>query len=121
MTVYNFVRNVLTTAGIQDLHVVQKFVGTARTMGFEGDLSDGDQRLLKKLVLDRVASTGKQVTASAGAEKFTSHARFEEIDSLRGRNLCPRCKTEMNPAVKLADYQIAKYCKACKVALWPDE
>ncbi len=123
--VYDFVRTVLASAGIEDSGLIEKSVGTVRSMGFEDLLDLSDQRVLGKILLARAPTmsgshAGRQVTASASTEPVTASTKFEEIDSLRGRNLCPRCKKEMNPGVKLADYQTAKYCKGCKVALWPN-
>lgn len=127
MTVYDFVRSVCAQAGINDGATVEKLVGTARTMGFEdGKFDLSDQKQLGKILLPNAPKTagshaGKPVTASADPQSVVAHTRFEEIESMRGKNLCPRCKKEMNPGVKLADYQTAKYCKTCKVALWPDD
>lgn len=126
MTVYNLVRMVLATTGITDTSTIQKFVGTARTMGFEDDMDLTDELALGKILLSRAPKTagshaGIPITASVDPQPVVAHTRFEEIESLRGKNLCPRCKKEMNPGVKLADYQMAKYCKGCKVALWVDQ
>ncbi len=126
MKVYDFVRVVFAEVGITDTATIQKIVGTARSMGFEDGLNLTDQKQLGKILLARAPKTagshaGIPVTASVDPQPVAAHTRFEEIESLRGQNLCPRCKKEMNPGVKLADYQTAKYCKGCKVALWPDQ
>jgi len=127
MKVYDFVRTVFAQAGIDDQGAIERGVGTARAMGFKDGFDPSDQRVLGKVLLRRgnapiVAGShaGQPVTASIAKEKVTASTNFDEIESLRGRNLCPRCKKEMNPGVKLADYQMAKYCKGCRVALWPD-
>lgn len=126
MKVYDFVRMVLKQAGIQDAATVERFVGDARVMGFHDDMDLTDERQLGKLLLSRApqvagSHAGRPVTASVDLKSVTAATKFEEIDSLRAKNLCPRCKREMNPGVKLADYQTTKYCKHCKVALWPDD
>ena len=126
MKVYDFVRAVLEQAGTPDAATVEHAVGTARAMGFEDGIDLTDQRQLGKILLSRAPKTagshaGQPVTASVDPQSVVAHTRFEEIESMRGKNLCPRCKREMNPGVKLADYQTAKYCKTCKVALWPDD
>jgi len=123
MHIYKLVRMMLAGAGITDTPTIQKYVGTARTMGFEDELSDSNTKLLTDLLLPRIAKKRKEIKpikVTAAVDSVAGHVRFDEIDSLRGRNLCPRCKKEMNPGVKLADYQITKYCKHCKVALWPN-
>ena len=127
MRLYHIVQGVLAEAGIDDRGTIEKHMGTACTMGFDPtrELSPYDQQMLERILTSQLRApkdaglqAGKAVTASVAAESVTAHTRFEEIESLRGQNLCPRCKKEMNPEVKLADYQVAKYCKHCKVALW---
>lgn len=117
----------------QDTSTVQRLVGTLRTAGFPKYLSDRERKmaldLLKRCAsrenprvpmkdLDNADPISK--TAAASEAAVSSVGRFDAIDDLRGKSVCPRCKKDMI-MVKLSAYEGAKYCSMCRVALWPDD
>jgi len=123
MNIYELVNNVckknafdLNTSG------VQRLVGTLRSAGFSDTLSALEttqaQQILEKR-LQAVSSPTLRTAANASVAPISSLAKFEEIDSFRTKNVCPRCKSKME-RVKLAKYEKAAYCPTCKVALWTD-
>jgi len=129
MNIYQFVKD---TCSEQNPSIntaeVQTLVGTLRSAGFQDELRPIELVLVRQLVLSRLAKpqvrTAAVQTADADIRKaptvmvpMTSQARFDEIDALRGKNLCPRCK-KGTEVVKLSNYQPSRYCKKCRVALW---
>jgi len=128
MNIYTFVRDTCTKANFGvNTGAVQRLVGTLRAAGFQDDLSTKDAQIATQIINKRLKQISSPEMRTAGVESpISSTAKFEEIESLRSKNLCPRCKSTMDE-VKLATYnktkaayEKAKFCKRCKVALWID-
>lgn len=122
MNIYNLVQDVCGDAGVTiSTSGVQRLVGTLRAAGFKDSLNQHETGIATKIISSRISKLDDPNLRTAGVEApITSTARFEEIESLRSKNLCPRCKNSMEQ-VKLSKYEPAKFCKACKVALWMDQ
>ncbi len=125
MNIYQLVSDTCNQADVSDLSTVHRLVGTLRSAGFTDELSDSQCTTAVQILQARILPKRMAVTAAVEEadvhtdEPLSPKAKFEEIEALRGKNLCPRCKREMNE-VKLSDYRKSKYCRSCKVALWAD-
>jgi hypothetical protein len=122
MNIYNLVQHVCADAKVTiSTSGVQRLVGTLRAAGFTDTLNTHETGIATDIISSRINKLGTPSLRTAGIEApIASTARFEEIESLRSKNKCPRCKSDMEQ-VKLATYELAKFCKACKVALWMDQ
>jgi len=124
MNIYQLVAEACAKAQIEDTQTVHRLVGTLRSAGFPNEIAGAHIATATQIVLERIApsrivTAGTEVGEVEPDEPLSPTAKFDEIESLRGKNLCPRCKREMSD-VKLSDYRKAKHCKSCKVALWKD-
>jgi hypothetical protein len=122
MNIYTLVQSVCSDADVAiSTSGVQRLVGTLRAAGFEDRLDARQAGLAKQIISNRISKLDAPNLRTAGVvAPISSTARFEEIESLRSKNKCPRCKSNMEQ-VKLATYEPAKFCKRCKVALWMDQ
>ncbi len=135
ITLYEVSKQFCATAELPpDTGTVQRFVGTLRTAGFPSSLDSERERKMAMELLARCASRetprelpqdkdgGEQISKTAAPAEAAVPAlgRFDTIDDLRGKSVCPRCKKDM-VMVKLSAYEGAKYCSTCRVALWPDD
>lgn len=121
MNIYALVRHTCEESGFSvATGAVQRLVGTLRSAGFSDSLSSSEVVQVKRILAKRFKELSSPQLRTAEVESpITSTAKFEEIETLRSRNLCPRCKSEMEE-VKLANYEKARFCAKCKVALWID-
>jgi ribosomal protein S27AE len=126
MNIFTFVSNVCATNEVSvNSSGVQRLVGTLRVAGFADEIKPAESLLAQQLIEGRLhkISNGQFRQAAAVStskvEPINSKAHFEEIDSFRSKNVCPRCKSNME-RVKLANYEESAYCPRCKVALWMD-
>jgi ribosomal protein S27AE len=125
MNIYDFVSGVCRKRTLDvNTAAVQRLVGTLRCAGFSDDIVTTEQALAETMLVDRLRHLDDPTLhvasdLSSSISPIPSTAKFEEIDTLRSKNMCPRCKKSME-MVKLANYEKAAYCTSCKVALWTD-
>lgn len=99
---------------------------TLKFAGFHQVEDDDEFQSVLKIVTSKVeawtadaplvAAPPTEAVSEKEAAKKTK-GRFEEIDSLNKKGVCPKCRTQMVEA-KLKDGESVNYCKACKVTLW---
>jgi len=126
MNIHKFVSDICAANDVSvNTSGVQRLVGTLRAAGFSTDIRSDESILAQQIIEGRLhqISKGKfrqaAVVQTSRQEPISSRAHFEKIESFRAKNVCPRCKSNME-RVKLANYEESAYCAGCKVALWLD-
>lgn len=126
MNIHKFVSDICASNDVSvNTSGIQRLVGTLKAAGFSTEIKGNQVILAQQIVEGRLHQISKGKFRQAAAvqtsrlEPISSRAHFEKIDSFRVKNVCPRCKSNME-RVKLANYEESAYCAGCKVALWLD-
>ena len=103
MNIYKLVQDSCAHAKVEiSTGGVQRLVGTLRAAGFSDTVADHEVKTAVSIIHKRISRLDTPNVRTAGVEApIASTAQFEEIEALRSKNKCPRCKKDMEQ-VKLA-------------------
>ena len=95
MNIYTLVQDVCAGADvIISTSGVQRLVGTLRSAGFKDSLDARESVVATTIISSRINKLNTPNIRTAGIEApISSVAKFQEIDDLRSKNKCPRCKS----------------------------